>query len=205
MIWDIVFWLALAYLAYSIFMHFFVSGSGRTAKRSGSEEKAAAGGAKTWLWPGVAIVIMAVSFGMKANPDLFKAEWTPENREMVDHFDEAILLYEQASAMISVTGRIEAETWESVNALLQAASMEAEMVPVDILDKLHPDLREHFQNEFMAGLQAGVYGLQFYTAGQEKGVDTLEHNMIDSLDHGRALLGQWTEWFMVHKQVLQYK
>jgi hypothetical protein len=95
------------------------------------------------------------------------------------------------------------ETWESISALLQAALQEAEDVPDELLARLHPDLREHFRSEFMVGLNSGIYGLRFYTAGSPKGIDTVEHDMIDSLDFGRDLLGKWKDWYNVAEPMIR--
>lgn len=198
MIWDILFWLALAYLAMIVMTRFFGVGLKKQQRASGGRDGGGSDSGRSkrdrWL-TAAAVLAIVCSFVMKANPDLFERDWTDEERVELESFEEAIALYDQASALTLANTSNNNEQWESVNALLQASLAESELVSDGVLDGLHPDLETHFREEFRTGLRIGSYGLALYVDPSRRTTDQGREEVADSLDQGRALLAQWNKWY----------
>ncbi len=142
MIWDIVFWLALAYLAFTVVWRFFLVGLLKPQqKRDGTDNHAWDTGLffRGWALPVTAVLLVVVAFVMKTNPDIFGTSWSAEERIEVDHFVEALTLYAQANTLASQNNLTYGD-WESVLALLQASKAEVELVSDKVLERIHPDL-----------------------------------------------------------------
>lgn len=206
MIWDIVFWLALAYLAFTVVWRFFVVGLGKPQKKRGGTDEHAWGTGlffRGWALPVTAVLLVVVAFVMKTNPDISRASWSAEERIEVDHFVEALTLYAQANTLAS-QNNLTNNDWESVLALLQASKSEVEQVSDEVLERIHPDLNTHLQEEFFPGIRVGGYGISYFVAIRQKGRDTVKHYMEDSLTLGRTLLSQWNNWYESHaKQIMK--
>jgi len=202
MIWDIVFWLALAYLAFTVVWRFFVVGLRKTQKKRGGTDVHAQGASLFFRGRALtvtAVLLVVVAFVMKTNPDIFRSGWSAEERIEVDHFVEALTLYAQANTLAS-QNNLNNEDWESVLALLQASKAEVELVSDKVLERLHPDLNAHLQEEFFPGIRVGGYGISHFVALRQKGKDTVKHYMEDSLTLGRTLLSQWNNWYRSHAE-----
>jgi len=206
MIWDIVFWLALAYLAFTVVWRFFVVGLRKPQKKQGGTDDHAQGTSlffRGWALPVTAVLLVVVAFVMKTNPDIFRASWPAEERIEVDHFVEGLALYAQANTLAS-QNNLTSGDWESVLALLQASKAKVEQVSDKVLERIHPDLNTHLQEEFFPGIRVGGYGIGHFVAGRQKGKDTVKHYMEDSLALGRTLLSQWNNWYGSHaKQIMK--
>jgi hypothetical protein len=200
MIWNLLLWLALAYLVAIIVWRMV---------RSRREDKTKNGPAappapidylfsRGWIAPVAALLLAVVALTFHYYPQWNKIAWTPSEQVEADHFIEAISLYQQASDLSGNTG-MPREDWETVNALLQAALAEAEQVSDPVLARIDPELTAMFKNNFLPGLRLGTYGLRYYTVPGQTGKDTIEHHGDDSIKVSRGLLEQWNSWFMEHR------
>jgi hypothetical protein len=203
MIWDVLFWLALAYLAAFAFTRYLLPvfrGGKKVGKKGGAAERSESFG-RVWALPILAILVMAGSYWMKANPDVFQHRWTDDERAELERFESAVGYYEQATA-ISQDPPLSWSDWESVEALLSAALDELKSVDPKTLARLHPELRTHVEREFIPGLQSGIFGLDYYTQDPAKGIDTARTDMSDSLKAGRQLLAKWNAWYAANQDLI---
>ena len=149
-----------------------------------------------WVFPGSAIALAAILFFFGADLGLV-TRWSEPERAELGHFTAALSYYDEASLLYSNKTRLSSQDWESVNAMLQTAQAEGEQVRAELLKKLHPELPQKYQELFLAGLRKGAYGLRYFIAPPPKSErnDPAEYYGADSLDAGRQLLGEWSEWF----------
>jgi hypothetical protein len=207
MVWNLMFWFAVAYLGVAIIWRYFVPAF-RRSKPSSDSDKRPSGAerffARGQIVPTVAIVFMAAALIVRANPDLIQSKWSENQKEQLGHFSEAMSLYDQATQIASYH-RLSADDWESVKALLEASQSEAAQVSDTVLAKLDGELPAHFHDEFLRGLQTGIFGLTQYNQGAPKGTDTLRYNAADSLKIGRELLDQWDDWYLPRQATLAEK
>ncbi len=203
MIWDIVFWLAFAYLALAVVWHFFISAFRKPRrvplqKDRGEQPEKKLGQSR--VLPVVAIVAIAIAFVMKANPNLLFSGWSEAERAELEHFEEALRFYEQATNMMTFSPTVGPNEWETISALLQASLTEGEQVSDQVLDQLHDDLRAQYRNHFLAGLSAGGFGLAQYNQWDPNKQDTPSNFGADSLELGHDLLGEWNVWYGDHQE-----
>jgi len=198
MIWNVLFWLGLALLiAWAIWR--FLPGGRRQPSPEGAQP--APTPALSRLLPVLAVVLLVISILVKPDVLTFGSRWTDEQRAELVHFRDAIDYYDQATALS--TGRdVSNDDWETVNALLQASLAEAEQVSDGLLDSLHPELKEAYRDQLLAGLNAGIYGLTEHTSFVRYKDDTARHAFEDSLIRGRTLLAQWNDWFEIHRAAI---
>ena len=198
MIVDIVFYGSIAYLAATAVWRLFLSrradGSGALGNKVSALARQVLG--RGWIYPGVAVALAVTAFMLGTDLGLV-SRWSEQERAELDHFVEALSYYDDASSLYSNRTDLTNGDWESVNAMLQTALAEGEQVPAELLQKLHPELPQKYQEQFLVGLRTGIYGLRYFTTPPRKGKekDTVEHHGSDSLDAGRRLLGEWNKWF----------
>ena len=196
MIVNIVIYVAVVYVAAWTAWRLF---SARATKTPSAERSRVArlsgrilGGG--WIYPGAAIVLAVILFFFGSNR-ILSHNWTETERAELAHFTDALSFYDDATSLYSNKAKLSFQEWESVNAMLQAALAEGEQAPPELLKILDPELPQKYQEQFLTGLHAGIYGLRFYTAGPPKGIDTVDYHDTDSLETGRRLLGEWNKWF----------
>lgn len=206
MIWNLLLWLALAYLVAIIIWRFARSSRKSTAK------KGSAAAPKTldylfsrgWIAPTTALLLAVVALLFLYYPPLSGPRWTSSEETEIEHFIEAISLYQQASTMVQSSKLIRSD-WETVNALLQASQAEAEQIGAPTLGRILPDLPTMFQEKFLPGLRLGIYGLREFTTAPPKSMDSVAFPGKDSLDQSRGLLQNWNEWFSANKDEIMNK
>jgi len=206
MIWDIIFWIGMAYLAVAVIWRFFVVGLRKSVPTSVAEdvgEKTKRGfGLSSWLAVAAAAAV-ALAFAVKANPDLLKFGWTPEEEAELAHFFEAVSFYDQATEITTGTERLSPDDWETVSALLQASLSEAEQVSDKVLERLHDGLQSHYRENFLPGLSAGSFGLIEFNRRSLNPKDTAVFVYGDSLDVGRELLDEWNTWYNENREEIE--
>jgi hypothetical protein len=152
-----------------------------------------------WVYPGSAVALAAILFFFGADLGLV-IRWSEPERAELDHFTAALSYYDDASRLYANKTKPTRDDWESVNAMLQAALAEGEQVHTELLRKLNPELPQKYQDQFLAGLRTGTYGLRYFTVSPKQHEDTVEHYGSDSLDAGRRLLGEWNAWFNENRE-----
>ncbi len=206
MIWNVILWAAVAFLVITILFRLLSSRqpepvSGEAALEPSPVSKILGRG---WIAPVIAVIVAVVALGFIYCPWFCKQNWNETEQVDVDHFIEAISLYQDASTLSQKRG-VGREDWESVNALLQASLSEAEQVSDTILKKIDPELPAQFKDKFLPGLRIGSYGLRYYAQPPQKGKDTVEHYRDDSLAQSRGLLEEWNAWFTAHRAEIMDK
>jgi len=201
MIVDIILYGSIAYLVAVLVWRLLLSkragGSGAPGNKASVLARQVFG--RGWIYPGVAVALAVTAFVLRTDLGLI-SRWSEQERVELDHFVQALSYYDDASRLFANKSKLTNEDWESVNALLQAALAEGEQVSAELLQKLHPELPQKYQERLLAGLHTGTYGLRNYTSGPKKvDVDTFEYHNGDSLDAGRWLLGEWNKWFNVNR------
>jgi hypothetical protein len=205
MIWNLMFWFAVAYLGIAIIWRYFVPALSPASSRSRVKtEEAPASGAKHFFarsrfFPIVAVAFLVIPFVMQYNTGWFDFGWSSHEKEQLQHFSSAMDYYDQATDLASVGG-LKLEDWESIRALLEASQSEAEQVSDTVLAKIDDDMPALYRDKFMAGLRTGIFGLGQYTLGKPKGAKTLNYQASDSLDVGRRLLSDWDDWYLPRQQ-----
>lgn len=199
MIWDIVLYVAAAALLLTLIL--------RLTSKSSSESSGKSGNIVTrgTALPTVLVVLLLLALIFKFEPRFlgFGPSWTDEDREQVESFNVALEHYETAS-LAKLTMEPHGAEWESVKAMLEAASYEMSMVSDDVLGRIHSDLPQHVSEEFLPGLRMGLYGLDYYMnrrsmVNQAK-PDSVRETSYDSLDNGRALLTNWNAWYDANRE-----
>jgi hypothetical protein len=80
------------------------------------------------------------------------------------HLDESFAGYGEALALINAKVEKNENFFNSdltqIASTIRRALTEAELVPNQVLDKIHPDMRRHFREEYQAGLQKMLKGLE---------------------------------------------
>ncbi|MHC4628450.1 MAG: hypothetical protein ACYTDV_15845, partial [Planctomycetota bacterium] len=94
------------------------------------------------------------------------------------------------------------EDWETVKANLQTSLHAAKQVSVEVLDMIHPELSEHYRNQFIAGLSAGTFSLQSKSSASKNDPTAFEPRSQDSLEAGRRLLRLWSEWYEANSEAI---
>ena len=203
MIWNLVLWAAVAFLVVTILFRLLSSRQSQPASEATESEASPVSRilGRGWIAPAVAALVALVAVGFIYAPKSNVRDWTESEAVEVEHFVEAISLYQNASTLSQKRG-IRRGDWESVNALMQASLSEAEQISDSTLRKIDPELPAQFQEKFMPGLRIGAYGLRYYAQPPQKGKDTVEHHRDDSLQQSRGLLEEWNSWFLAHKAEL---
>ena len=199
MIWDVLFWLALAFLALVVISKLiWPMIAGR--KDKGSGQKA------VWIGAAIAVVVFAVSFYMRGESGSATPEWNAQELTQVESLIAALDYYEQAQNL--TTGRVPtADDWQTVAALLEAGVEQGEFVGETVLEKVHPRLPEHFRDEFLAGMVTGSHALTEYNQGTVKPFirDTAQTPYKDSLAVGTELLTRWNLWYDARKDTIRQR
>jgi hypothetical protein len=206
MIWNLLLWLALAYLAAIIIWRFAQSRRKTTAKKGSAAAPKPMDRlfGRGWIAPTTALLLAVVALIFLYYPSLSGSQWTPSEEIEIEHFIEAMSLYQQASTMVQSTKLIRND-WETVNALLQASQSEAEQISVPTLGRINPELPAMFQDKFLPGLRLGIYGLREFTTGPSKNKDTVVFPGKDNLEQSRGLLLDWNEWFAANRVEIMKK
>ena len=112
------------------------------------------------------------------------ADWSRADKENAVHFIKAVTYSVQAIQINNASGPgvVSQAHIDQILRLNKAALAEAAMVRDDILDRVHPELRQHFREEWQRGLQLVNRNLQFGDVQAEV--------------EGQRLLDKWGTWYM---------
>jgi len=207
MVWNLMFWFAVAYLGIAVIWRYFVPAFSPSAKpRRDKTETVPVSGAEQFfarsrLFPILALVLLVIPPVVKSAEEWRLFGWSQHEKEQLVHFTAAMDYYDQAT-QISAGRNTNLDEWESVKALLEAAASEGSLVSDTVLRKVNREMPEHFRPKFLAGLNAGIYGLSQYTIGKPKGAVSLPRNVQDSLDYGRQMLAMWDDWYLPREQAI---
>jgi hypothetical protein len=113
--------------------------------------------------------------------------WTQEQRLNVENFIKALNSRNEAARQSNqlgppnVAGIIDRQKLQPILTNMRAAYNYATAVRADVLDKISPDLKEHWKNEFIEGLRLRI--------------SNLEKVDLQAEIRGSALLDKFGDWF----------
>lgn len=197
MIWNLMFWFGVAYLAIAIVWRFFVPAFSVAPARDG---EGSSSGAKRFfagskVFPVVAVIFLAIPLAIQAANGLSGQNWTDDEKAGLEHFRGAMEYYDQATQLATVPA-LKTEDWETIKALLEASQAEAVEVGDTVLSKLDADMPAVYSEQFLSGLRMGIFGLAQHNLGVPKGQKELAFHAQDSLKLGRELLADWDAWYL---------
>lgn len=113
--------------------------------------------------------------------------WTQSEKENIQHMSASV---RSALAAADITktkpvGTLSNEDIASILQLDKTAVREAQQVLDSVLDKMHPDFRQHFRNEYQKSLEIRIQSIEQHDGNLE--------------NQGRALAGQWSDWLNAHR------
>ena len=117
--------------------------------------------------------------------------WSEGEKENAGHFVQALSHSLQAIRISNASGSgviTDAELREIIR-LNKAALHEAALVRDDVLDKIHPELRRYFKEDWQRGVE-------LVTRNLEVGDLSLEVR-------GQALLDRWADWYSANRAGIQ--
>lgn len=122
--------------------------------------------------------------------------WTADEKENSKHFFLSLQASEKATQLIH-KGDPDVPQFgiEKINEYQRTALSEAGLVQDSVLDKAHPQLREHFRSEYQMGLDLS---LKSYAVGSASKSGPPSGGQIDFQSTGVKLLKQWTDWMTAH-------
>jgi len=149
--------------------------------------------ALTFRVPRIALIALIVSLmgGCSKEP-----VWTADENENSKHF---VLSLEasQKAAQLSRKGNHDVPQFgiDEINRYQKIALSEAKLVQDSVLDKAHPQLKEHFRSEYEKGLE--LIQKSYEVASSSK-MGPPASGQIDLQVSGVTLLARWTDWLNVH-------
>ena len=150
---------------------------------------------KTDCFPkaGRLLVFSVLAFGFMLLLQACSSEksWTQNDKENVEHFFKSIEAKQAATLIINkLSSRIiPQEDIQEILRYQRIALQEAQLVTDDVLNKAHPELREHFRYEYQKGLDLFI--------------KSLEAPDFAAQITGSSLLDQWSDWLNAHRQEIR--
>jgi len=139
----------------------------------------------------LALISIAVllPFSHSCSPE---SSWTSEDRKNAQHFFRSLEADIAAFRIINKGPSPAIVSQEDIQKIIEyrkRALREAKLVTDPVLDKAHPQLREHFRYEYEKGLD-------LFLKGHEKPDFALQIT-------GSTLLDQWGEWLNSHNDEIK--
>lgn len=129
-----------------------------------------------------------------------EASWTAEDMENIEHLYRS---QEADLAAIDISNRLGLSNFSKTEALeyyfqmleyQKIALQEAELIKDSVLDKAHPELREHFRNEYQKSIELQL----------KRNDPTIQFDDIVAAGiMGAKLHNQWVDWFNAHKHEIK--
>ena len=109
--------------------------------------------------------------------------WTQEEKENTDHFLKSLSLVIEAHSNSNKgsPGVTSKQDFEKILSLYRRAFSEANLVRDDVLDKIHPELKNNYRMYFQKGAE-----LRISAWTNRKTYDEIQ---------GSALMDSWGDWF----------
>lgn len=146
----------------------------------------------------VAVAIVLSSFALLSCST--ESTWTKEERKNANHF---FLSMESDAAAVRILNKepspaiLSQRDIDMILKYRKTALHEAMLVTDNVLDKAHPQLREHWRNEYEKGLQ-----LYIKTIESPDSYETYDRLLFYQMQ-GQLLLDVFTDWFNAHNQEIK--
>lgn len=141
-------------------------------------------------------VVAAFFFGACSN----SGDWSDQERNLSQHFHDSLAASQAATELINCEPPV-GQTFmigaEEILAFQKAALREAKQVPDTVLDKAHPQLRQHFREEYERYLEAHIRSIERGMAGAP-----IEEQMALQVEGG-DLHDRWVDWLNSNRRDIQ--
>lgn len=210
MFWEILFWLSIGLGALLVILRIVVPAlSHRPAPAQ--DERSGNFLTSGTVFPVIVVVVMAYTFLAKVYPDRIPTpdlpvftSWSKAEKAELTHLTSSLNFYDNANTIASNAAGTD-EDWESVRALLTAALDESALISDDLLQQVHEELPDNF-NDYKEGLRLGVYSLSVRPAeGSGKLLASSDKYELynDSLAVSRELLTSWGDWYAHNAETIK--
>lgn len=137
-----------------------------------------------------AIVLIAV---LGCSPNV---TWSDAERKNAEHFFRALEAMQRATRLMNTAkpGVLQLGI-EQIMEHQRTALAEARLVSDGVLDKAHPELRDHFRSEFQRGLELIILS-------EETGLKSTDGRIREQIEigtKGMVLLDKWVDWLNTHR------
>ncbi|MBI5179307.1 MAG: hypothetical protein HZA04_08650 [Nitrospinae bacterium] len=113
--------------------------------------------------------------------------WSERDREMSAHYYNSQRDNREATRLINRAGlRFSAQEHDAVKALTARALHEATLIDDEFLDKVHPEFKLHYRNEFQLGLELALRNLDNPDYQSAKKSTELFSNFVDWYNEHRT-------------------
>jgi hypothetical protein len=124
------------------------------------------------------------------------SSWSSADRQNAEHFFRALDAAQKATQLTNKAQPGVIQTGiEEILQYQRLALQEANFVHDSVLDKAHPQLRQHFRGEFEKGLELVIRSAEMGMASKV-GPTSEQLNLAIT---GTTLLNEWIEWKNVHR------
>ena len=127
--------------------------------------------------------------------------WSTDETENSKHFFLSLEASQKATQLVS-KGNPDVPQFgiDEINRYQSTALSEAKLVQDSVLDKAHPQLKEHFRSEYQKGLELI---LKSYEVASSSKSGPPSSGQIDLQVSGVTLLKRWTDWLNAHNHEIR--
>ncbi len=126
------------------------------------------------------------------------SKWTDKEKENSVHYFNSAKLAKQATKLLNEAGeksnKMTVEVEKQLMKLHKTALEEAKLVDDALLDKAHPELREHYRNEYQKYLELE---LEYYKTRVDAGQAS---NTYQSM----VFQNKWVDWHNANKKDIKF-
>lgn len=128
-------------------------------------------------------------------------EWSADEKENSKHFFLSLEASRKATQLAG-KGNPDAPQLgiDEINRYQKAALSEAKLVQDSVLEKAHPELKEHFRSEYQKGLELIAKSYDVASSSKSGAPSSAQ---IDLQVFGVALLKRWTGWWNAHESEIR--
>ena len=122
--------------------------------------------------------------------------WSPDEIENSKHFSLSLEASRKAARLAhKADPDVPQFSIEEINRYQKTALKEARLVTDAVLDKAHPELKQHFRSEYQQGLELILKSYEVPASSESAAPSSSQISLQAS---GVALLERWTKWFDAH-------
>lgn len=139
----------------------------------------------------IGAIVLMVAHGCSPN-----VSWSDAERKNAEHFIRALEAMQRATRLVNAAkpGVLQLGI-EEIMEHQRTALAEARLVSDTVLDKAHPQLRDHFRSEFQRGLELVILS-------EETGLQSKDGRLREQIEigtKGLVLLDKWVDWLNSHR------
>ncbi|MBI3794399.1 MAG: hypothetical protein HY280_06680 [Nitrospinae bacterium] len=136
----------------------------------------------------VALMVLSASACTKSGEE---KNWTKEDYEFTNHYYASQRDNKEASRIARQAGnQFSKEQLSAIRALTVKALAESRLVPDKFLDKIHPQFKDHFRNQFEVALDLALNNL-----------DTPDYQ---TAQRSSVLFSDYADWFTANQEDIKF-